>query len=328
MIYAGIDEAGYGPLFGPLVVGRAVFGLKHFSSSDAPPGQALWKHLEDVIATTIGKRKGRIVVNDSKKLHSKSSGTKHLEFGVLLFSELAGVAVDRVDRWLDGMGEKSHRQLDALPWYQAADDRPWRALPRNWTDGEMAIARSMLKRAADREGFEVLDLGASLVFEDRFNQMVKATRSKASTNFTFVMGHLRSIWDRYGEQHPVVITDRQSARMRYRELLAMSFDNANIQIMEETDSCSAYRIESKSRSMTVQFEVEADGNHMPVALASMISKFSRELMMARFQAWFTERAPDVKPTAGYGSDGKRFWTEIEPLLPELSIDGSQLKRAR
>ncbi|MDP7348011.1 MAG: hypothetical protein QF735_07260, partial [Phycisphaeraceae bacterium] len=71
-----------------------------------------------------------------------------------------------------------------------------------------------------------------------------------------------------------------------------------------------------SRRMTVRFETNADGNHLPVALASMISKYCRELLMHRFQNWFAHRAPAIRPTAGYARDGKRFWDQIEPMLGE------------
>ena len=52
----------------------------------------------------------------------------------------------------------------------------------------------------------------------------------------------------------------------------------------------------------------------------------RELLMERFQNWFTHHAPDVKPTAGYATDAQRFWRDIEPLLPALAIEPQQLRR--
>ena len=74
--------------------------------------------------------------------------------------------------------------------------------------------------------------------------------------------------------------------------------------------------------------MDADANHMPVALASMVSKYVRELLMARFQSWFGQRAPQVKPTAGYARDAQRFWREIRPMLADLHIAPEQLRRAR
>ena len=106
-----------------------------------------------------------------------------------------------------------------------------KALPVETTAGEVAIARNVLTKAASAAGVQMLDLGAAVVFEDRFNRMVAATRSKASTSFTFVASHLACIWERYGEHHPIVAVDRQSGRMRYRELLAQCFPTASITVL-------------------------------------------------------------------------------------------------
>ena len=70
-IYAGIDEAGYGPMFGPLLVGRAVFCVPNLEP-DAPLPH-LWQRLSRVVCRNLSGRKGRIAVNDSKKLTSPFS---------------------------------------------------------------------------------------------------------------------------------------------------------------------------------------------------------------------------------------------------------------
>jgi len=391
-VYAGIDEAGYGPMFGPLLVGRMVLGFPSVNRADgddaAAPftGKQLWKKLSKAVCKDLTNRKGRIAVNDSKKLklHAKhdsgrvataapsavesesdgvesidaappaavatlAAGTavapapisfkhlEHLERGVLAFSALAGQRAANVCEWLDGLGEVCHHNLTALPWYEPTDAHPWNALPCACTEGEIAVARNMLAAAAKSAGVEVLDLGAAVVFEDRFNKMAAATRSKAATSFTFVAGHLRAVWDNHGQHNPNVIVDRQSGRMHYRELLAMNFPEADLTILDETPERSAYRLienaaranvhdTSPRRAMTVSFEVDSEAQHMPVALASMISKYTRELLMARFQTWFQQRAPHIRPTAGYALDAKRFWEEIQPLLPQLSIAPHQLAR--
>jgi len=335
IVYAGIDEAGYGPLFGPLVIGRAALGLPdHFKAvpdGDDAAADCLWKHLDDAVCRTLSKRRGRIAVNDSKKLHTQASGITHLERAVLAFSGQKQDVPATVDVWLDALGETTHQNLNELPWYAPSDEHPWQDLPQRCTSGEVAVARSMLSAAMKRCGLELLDMAGAVVFEDRFNQMVEATRSKATTAFTFVSAHLKHLWDRYGSQDPTVIVDRQSARMHYRQPLALAIPKAQIRILEETQQVSAYHLSSNDRhkrSMTVRFEVEADSRHMPVALASMVAKYTREILMARFQDWFSEQVPQIKPTAGYGSDGKRFWEQIEPQLAELSVAPGQLRRAR
>jgi ribonuclease HII len=352
-IYAGIDEAGYGPMFGPLLVARMVMAIPQLPADSSPP--QLWNRLSKAVCRDRTRRKGRIAVNDSKKLHmsAKAHGSKpgvgpgagvgraegaldaaydyaaiqHLEPGVLAFAALGGRRCATLFDWLEAVGESCHRDLGHLPWYAATEDRPWQKLPCSCTEGEMAVACSMLTATARRIGVEVVDLGAAVVFEDRFNRMAGATRSKASASFTFVCGHLRAIWDRFGKDGPNVVVDRQSGRMHYREPLAQAFPEADFVVLEETPQRSAYRLTGAGREMQISFEVDSEMRHMPVALASMISKYTRELLMARFQAWFLGHAPHIRPTAGYATDGKRFLTEISPLLPALGIELGRLVRS-
>ena len=81
-----------------------------------------------------------------------------------------------------------------------------------------------------KAGVKLLDLGAAVVLEDRFNRMAAATRSKAATCFTFVAAHLRSIWDQFGKNKPMVVVDRQSGRVHYRELLTQTIPEAQIRV--------------------------------------------------------------------------------------------------
>jgi hypothetical protein len=60
----------------------------------------------------------------------------------------------------------------------------------------------------------------------------------------------------------------------------------------------------------------------------MTAKYVRELLMERFNRFFTGRLPGVEPTAGYAEDGKRFLADIEPVIRELNLPRSVLIRQR
>ena len=64
-VFAGIDEAGLGPLLGPLTLGWSAFRV--------PRGQVnLWSRLEQIVCDDPREDARRLVVADSKRVHSRT----------------------------------------------------------------------------------------------------------------------------------------------------------------------------------------------------------------------------------------------------------------
>ncbi|MCA8981886.1 MAG: hypothetical protein KDC14_17785, partial [Planctomycetes bacterium] len=64
-IVAGIDEAGLGPLLGPLTFGLTVFELEE-SNED------LWSALDSAVTNEPRRDRERLVVADSKKVYTRN----------------------------------------------------------------------------------------------------------------------------------------------------------------------------------------------------------------------------------------------------------------
>ena len=72
--------------------------------------------------------------------------------------------------------------------------------------------------------------------------------------------------------------------------------------------------------MHFRFVVKGDDRYVQVGLASMFAKYTREVLMHLFNAWWQERSPGIRATAGYYQDGHRFLDDLEKrrvLTPEL-----------
>ena len=62
------------------------------------------------------------------------------------------------------------------------------------------------------------------------------------------------------------------------------------------------------------------------SLASMTSKYLREVLMESLNRYFLGMCPELKPTAGYWQDGQRFVKDLETHLPDYSYNAQQLIR--
>ncbi len=322
-IYAGIDEAGYGPMFGPFVVARTVFAVEE-EDPQGPP--RLWETLSSAVCKSVKDRKRRIAVNDSKKLFSPDTGVAQLERGVLAFLRSHELRPAKLDELLTHVAMDDQSRLSQLLWYHDPEGGP--ALPSSWHDDQIGIAGSQLGRCLSQSGVKLGETRAAVIYEDRFNQIIDTTRSKAACAWQFVAGHLWEVWERYGEHHPWVAVDRQGGRKVYHPQLQLLFQGAQLRLLDESEDVSRYHLQLGPRQMTVSFETGSEDRHLPTALASMLAKYLREMLMVRFNRFWQAHVPQLKRTAGYVQDGRRFLAQIEQHLDRLNIDRGQLIRSR
>jgi hypothetical protein len=321
LIYAGIDEAGYGPLLGPLCLGATVFAIEHHEPSAGPPD--LWKQLNRCVCRKVNDKRRRVAINDSKLLKAPNDGAahplRHLERGVIgMLACQRDVPSSDVELF-----EALEVAVPPPSWYSGQSP-----LPLAHTRDELGVAAARLRTGVADAGVKCLRMRCCAIDPADFNRQVSIMGTKSSVNFCAILKLADAIWRRWPDAHPRIVIDRQGGRTHYREDLQFAWPDATIQVLAETDSISRYRLHSGDSAATITFQTEAEADHLPVALASMIAKYVRELFMLRLNRFFGCQMNDLKPTAGYFKDGRRYLADIEPVIARLGLNRSDLVRVR
>ncbi|MEM7263740.1 MAG: hypothetical protein AAF488_17260 [Planctomycetota bacterium] len=318
----GLDEAGYGPLLGPLVV-----GLSTLRSEEPLTPRAPWK----LLAPTVCKRRGArgVAVADSKSLHKPSTGDlSPLEEGVLAFvtAERGGETPSSFRELLSHLTEGRIGYLDDYPWYAGRDLE----LPASVHSLALKGAATRVARVLERRSLAITEVRAIPLDVLEFNQGVLDHGSKHEVNAGAMGRFLQWLW-RMDRPENAVFTDRLGGKERYGPFLQPLFPEGKLRIVEQAKQRQAYEIrcDAPDRRLTVHFEMGGEDRCFNTALASMTAKYVRELHMRLFNSWWQEHSPvELNPTAGYYQDAKRFLEETRKLRAELRVEDRLLIRQR
>jgi len=164
----------------------------------------------------------------------------------------------------------------------------------------------------------------------RFNQLLNHWDSKGA-----ILGHglsellnrgLSSV-DPWREDEPIdFMIDKHGGRNCYYAILQEAMGEDMVVAHEEGMNRSVYSV--CGREVRFTFQPRADAEHFCVAVASMASKYLRELLMLEFNQFWLSHLPDLKPTAGYPGDSARFYKAIKPIAKRLGIPRTALWRRR
>ena len=316
----GTDEAGYGPNLGPLVVSASVWRI-----DDSVSENDLYKRLKGVICKSSPRScaPGRLAIADSKLLYTPAGGLKLLERGVLAALALVNhCPADWLEVW-QLLDPESLAYLPELPWHVDYDLR----LPLAAEAEDVVRLVPKLRRAFDRSGVRLVALKSRAVFPDQFNQSTLRYGTKSETLSKVTLALLAESLEHCTDEPVLAVCDKHGARNQYGRLLQQQFPDVLVEVHGECASESIYRWGPMETRIDVRFRPGAE-TFLPAALASMASKYLRELAMRAFNDFWCERVRDLAPTAGYPRDARRFMAAIQGVQDELGIANAVMWRDR
>ncbi|MBF0196870.1 MAG: hypothetical protein HQL32_04140 [Planctomycetes bacterium] len=267
----GIDEAGYGPILGPLCISC-------FASNQDYQGP----------------------IADSKMLHKR----KTLDPLIQKCQEYMPSFDPELPNKNDVQNQELSEQTNNEPWLGAFADLSYQQ-----------------NSPADPAHF----LSIEVMGVENFNQKVESGLNKAEVLIGLMQKTFEPVINQCLKADKIELTiDRLGGRKSYGEVLAKW--GFLIRDGIETQKKSSYEGSYKGCPCEVSFNVKGDQNYHHIAAASCFSKLSRELAMAQFNHWWTTRIPNLKPTAGYFTDGKKFLKNIEFFCAENKIPLTTLLR--
>ncbi|MCM2370839.1 hypothetical protein [Aporhodopirellula aestuarii] len=335
-----IDEAGYGPKLGPLVVAATAWHL-----DDASPG-AKSQINHDVssdqitpdpflnVASPIRVGNATIRVDDSKNIFRGGSlSTLHAIFSV------ANHARGRSDAtladclptllpldhesildiaWLKTTSGPASKPIELVPIAQA------RAAVDQWNRCEWKlrdVAARMIDAGAFNQfcsgnGSNILPRGnkSDLLGETSLRLAVDLLDRATASTVTPAKATKRRTGAKPSQRkttppEPVqIFFDRHGGRRYYAGMIQEIFGGGPVRILSESKTQSVYETVRDNRNVRLHFTVKGD-RFVPVALSSLHAKYLRELAMASFNAYFREA---MQVASASPSTKKTEATEFRP----------------
>ncbi len=317
-ILIGTDEAGYGPNLGPLIVA---------ASACAVPDELGVCDFYDLLAQSVclqaDDASSRIAIADSKRLYKPGGSLAHLERAV--FSALAARDV-RPDCWQAVWPALCVNEVDAsnaVPWYTDYDE----PAPLDCSLRDVDAAFDCFGANCQDKSVEFLGLSAAAVFPNEFNRRVRQLGSKGSLLTETTLRLAAGMMNQHPGEKTFVLCDKHGGRNRYAAALQHVWPESWINVLHEGRAESAYRLNIAGGDAEFRFVVGGE-SHLPSALASMTAKYLRELAMRAFNAFWKQHVPNLRPTAGYPVDARRFKDDIAAAQQKLNIADDILWRCR
>ena len=296
-VFTGIDEAGLGPVLGPLCYGVVSFVIP-----------------DDEVETWREKVKSMILSNDlllddSKKIYQGSNKGDKLEkavidvLGFLAYEEerlqvqniFLNTALNKKGNWVN------------YPLY------------KNVLNAYLPEKKDSL--LADNPNWKV-KLAVTSCFEGEMNEVFDKGVNKSELSLLKIGALIESVISAHPQENITFSIDKQGGRQFYSNFISDIFPFEPFETIRETPDVSEYLLERKGQNLLFGFYKKGDALFEEISMASILAKWLRETFMDSFNSYWLKYNNKIQPTAGYPEDGKRFIKEMKHHFEKslLSLD--------
>jgi ribonuclease HII len=296
VLITGVDENGLGPLLGPLVVTAATLVVPRYRASR-------WR--------AVGRALG---IDDSKRTagFGKMAAAEGLALAVC--QHLTGRAPDDVDDLFAMLGLRGPPALRArCP--RDSEAQCW--APRITVPcfgGSLAQGRAVLEGLA-AHGAELHHARTSIACAGQLNAALEQGTSRVALDLSMMEELVLDARTQAGSD--LLALCGMVGGMRNYAGKWRYFPREGVEGLKAAGTTRAYDVHGVGR---VRFEVDADGRHLPVAFASMVGKYVRELWMERQNRFYQGHDASLSAVSGYHDPStRRFVAGSAALRARLGI---------
>ncbi len=275
MFVLGVDENGLGPRLGPLVATSVAFELERYDRGRL-------------------RRTARAAgIDDSKATSAFGAMAPAESLALAVAEQLTGRVPEHADEMLAAIS------LDSVETMR--EPCPSASAPQCWSihlalpcfGGDVKLGRKMLGKL-EKRGVRVVRARSAIACASVYNALLARAANKFVVDLELFERLLLDMRAALGATFAAYCGMVGGIR-KYHPLF-QRLDRERVSIVDESRGRSAYHVEEMG---DVVFEVDADAAHPPVALASMLGKYVRELAVARQNRFYGGLDPSFPEVSGY-----------------------------
>ena len=307
MFVMGVDENGLGPRLGPLVATSLTIETPRYARA------------------ALAARGLGLGLTDSKETggFGRMGFTESVALALLSRAHRSAPPPATADDLIDRLWP------DARSWLRAGCPDP-RTARQCWAvdfrlpalGGDLAFGEDLLDRFVGRSALRIVDVQSRLACVGQLNAKLAAGTNKLGVDLELFEALIGSVHARHGASMLVIcgmIGGIRDYAARFE-----SFEPTRVRALATRRGQRRYAVDGIGE---IRFEVDADARHLPVALASIVGKYVREICMRRIGEFYRRGDPELKLASGYHDPvTTRFIASTETQRRRLGIVSDCFRR--